>query len=365
MGEPVRKGLLVLTAVSLPVIFLLGLLGVALMGAGGSSAAACPASASSTEPVKAGTIPNGWAALVEKAAADSGVPSSVLAAQLETESGWNPKTVSPAGAQGLSQFVPGTWASYGGGKDPFDPAAAIAAQGAYMKALLDQVGKLASSSGQPAVSLALAGYNAGVGRVFQYGGIPPYPETRNYVAKILGLAQKYAQNGDAPAKSVAPPASCTGLSVSNASVSKAGDDYPWPGAPVGVDNPATHFNYRECVDFAWFRFMQQIGTPKPPFKLDAAVLQMGSAAQWGPAWQRAGWQSGHTPVVGAIIWYRPGAGGAGSDGHVAVVKSIYRDGSVLEEGYNMFPNADHAYYTRRILAASPSAYLYIPGGAKP
>jgi surface antigen len=70
-------------------------------------------------------------------------------------------------------------------------------------------------------------------------------------------------------------------------------------------------------------------------------------------------------VVGAIIWYGPGVGGAGSDGHVAVVKSIYRDGSVLDEGYNMLPNPDQAYDTRRIPAASPSAYLYIPGGAKP
>ena len=363
--NPVRKGFLILTAALLPVIFLVGLLGVTLIRVGGASAAGCAASASSTDPVKAGTIPHGWAPLVEKAAADSGVPSSVLAAQLDAESGWNPKAVSPAGAQGLSQFIPGTWATYGGGKDPFDPAAAIAAQGAYMKDLLNQVGPLATSSGQPAVSLALAGYNAGVGRVFQYGGIPPYPETQNYVAKILASAQKYAHNGDAPALTAAPASSCSGLPASNASVSAAGDDYPWKDSPVGVDNPASHFDYRECVDFAWFRFMQEVGTPKPPFKYDAAVLQMGSAAQWGPAWQRAGWQSGHTPVIGAIIWYLPGVGGAGAAGHVAVVKNILPHGDVLEEGYNMLPDHDHSYYTRVIPASSPSAYLYIPGAATP
>lgn len=354
-----RKGLLVLTAASLPVIFLLGLLGVALLGAGGSSAATCAASAPSTEPVKAGTIPSGWASLVDKAAADSGVPSSVLAAQLETESGWNPKAVSPAGAQGLSQFIPGTWASYGGGKDPFDPAAAIAAQGAYMKALVDQVGPLASSSGQPAVSLALAGYNAGVGRVFQYGGIPPYAETQNYVAKILGLAQKYAQNGKAPATSVAPPASCTGLSVSNAAVSKAGDDYPWKSTEHNANNPVSGFAYRNCTDFAWWRMMEQLGITDQS-KMNATRLGPGDGGDWGLKWQQVGWTVSKTPKVGAVIWYARNANGVGSYGHVAIVKAINPDGTVVEEGYNFGLPPTGEYYTRTIDPGYPSGYLYIP-----
>ncbi|MCZ2403554.1 transglycosylase SLT domain-containing protein [Paenarthrobacter sp. Z7-10] len=354
-----RKGFLVLTAVSLPVIFLAALLGMSLLGAGGSSAAACPAAASSTEPVKAGTIPNGWAPLVQKAATDSGVPSSVLAAQLEAESGWNPKAVSPAGAQGLSQFIPGTWASYGGGKDPFDPEAAIAAQGAYMKALVGQVGPLASSSGQPAVSLALAGYNAGVGRVFQYGGIPPYAETQNYVAKILASAQKYAQNGDTPATSVAPPASCTGLSVSNAAVSTAGDDYPWKTTEHNANNPVTGFAYRNCTDFAWWRTMGQLGITDQS-KMNATRLGPGDGGDWGLKWQQVGWTVSKTPKVGAVIWYARNANGVGSYGHVAIVKEITADGKVVEEGYNFGLPPTGQYYTRTIDPGYPSGYLYIP-----
>lgn len=354
-----RKGTLVLAAASLPVIFLAVLLGVALLGAGGSSAATCATSASTAEPVKAGTIPNGWGPLVDKAAKESGIPASILAAQLETESGWNPKAVSPAGAQGLSQFIPGTWASYGSGKDPFDPAAAIHAQGAYMKALLGQVQKVASSSGKPAVSLALAGYNAGVGRVFQYGGIPPYEETQNYVAKILTLAQKYAQNGKAPATTVAPPTSCTGLSVSNAAVSKAGDDYPWKGTIHNANNPVSGFAYRNCTDFAWWRVMGQLGITDQT-KMNATRLGPGDGGDWGLKWQQVGWTVSKTPKVGAVIWYARHANGVGSYGHVAIVKAINPDGTVVEEGYNFGMPPTGQYYKRTIAASYPSGYLYIP-----
>ena len=354
-----RKGLLVLAAVSLPVLLLLSLLVVVLAGAGGSSAAACVATAYNAEPVKAGTIPNGWAPLVEKAASDSGVPSAVLAAQLETESGWNPQAVSPAGAQGLSQFIPGTWASYGGGKDPFDPAAAITAQGAYMKDLLGQVKPLATSSGQPALSLALAGYNAGVGRVFQFGGIPPYEETQDYVAEILALALKYAQNGDASALSVAPPASCSGLSVSNASVPTAGDDYPWKNTEHNANNPVTGFAYRNCTDFAWHRVMGQLGITNQS-TMNATRLGPGDGGEWGVKWQQVGWTVSKTPKVGAVIWYARNANGVGSYGHVAIVKAINPDGTVVEEGYNYGMPPTGEYYTRTITPGYPTGYLYIP-----
>jgi soluble lytic murein transglycosylase-like protein len=103
---------------------------------------------------------------------------NVLAAQLYAESGFNPFARSPAGAEGIAQFMPGTAAAYGL-RDPFDPVAAIDAQAHLMSDLLKQFdGK---------VALALAGYNAGAGAVEQYGGVPPYEETRAYVSKILGL----------------------------------------------------------------------------------------------------------------------------------------------------------------------------------
>ncbi|MDB5243864.1 MAG: surface antigen [Spirosoma sp.] len=142
-----------------------------------------------------------------------------------------------------------------------------------------------------------------------------------------------------------------------------GDDYPWPTSPVNTANPATNFNYRECVDFAWWRLLQQVGTPTPPYKYDSLTIRPGSALSWKAAWDREGWPTGTTPRVGAIIWYSPGTGGSDPTyGHVAVVRAINPDGMVQEEGYNgeTAPN-DHRYYTRTIPANLPSAYLYIPG----
>ena len=99
------------------------------------------------------------------------VPGSVLAAQLLAESNFNPLAVSPAGASGIAQFMPGTAASYGL-SDPLDPEAAIDAQAHLMSDLLRQFGE---------VSLALAAYNAGPAPVQACSCVPPYPETQAYV----------------------------------------------------------------------------------------------------------------------------------------------------------------------------------------
>jgi hypothetical protein len=105
------------------------------------------------------------------------VSPGLLAAQLMAESGFNPRAVSPAGAQGIAQFMPGTAAGYGL-RDPFDPVAAIDAQAHLMSDLLRQF---------HSVPLALAAYNAGSGAVGACSCIP-YAETRAYVARILALA---------------------------------------------------------------------------------------------------------------------------------------------------------------------------------
>lgn len=346
-----------------PVLILIGLLLLSLFVLpGAQSALACEATSGSS-PVKAGTVPNGWGPLVDRAAKDSGVPASVIAAQLDTESGWNPKAVSPAGAGGLSQFIPSTWRLYGKG-DPFDPANAIAAQGAYMKKLMQVVRPVAQRTGKPQVSLALAGYNAGEGAVLQYGGIPPFDETKQYVPKILALAEKYAQGGDGKAAITEPATSCSGTSVSNATVGGAGDDYPFPNAEYNAGNPLTGFAYRNCTDFAWFRVMQQKGITDRS-KWSALRLSPGNAATWEAAWQRQGWTVSKTPKVGAVIWYAAFAGGTQQFGHVAVVKKILAGGKVLEEGYNYGNPPDGHYYTREISANFPSAYLYVPEGRIP
>jgi hypothetical protein len=112
-----------------------------------------------------------------RSAARWSVSAALLAAQLEAESGFDPGAVSPAGAQGIAQFMPGTAASYGL-RDPFDPVAAIDAQAHLMSDLMRQF---------RSVPLALAAYNAGPGAVAPCMCVPAYPETRAYVARILAL----------------------------------------------------------------------------------------------------------------------------------------------------------------------------------
>ena len=103
--------------------------------------------------------------------------AALLAAQLYVESGFNPNARSPAGAEGIAQFMPGTAAALGL-TNPFDAPAAIDAQAHLMRDLLRRFAS---------VPLALAGYNAGSGVVAGCMCIPSYPETQGYVAKILGL----------------------------------------------------------------------------------------------------------------------------------------------------------------------------------
>ncbi|HEX5929867.1 MAG TPA: transglycosylase SLT domain-containing protein [Solirubrobacterales bacterium] len=105
------------------------------------------------------------------------VAPALLAAQLMAESGFDPNAGSPAGAQGIAQFMPGTAAAYGL-DNPFDPVAAIDAQAHLMSDLLRQFGS---------PELALAAYNAGPGAVEPCNCVPDYPETRAYVSRILAL----------------------------------------------------------------------------------------------------------------------------------------------------------------------------------
>lgn len=123
-------------------------------------------------------VPARYAPAIRRASVRWSVGAAILAAQLKAESDFNPRVVSPAGARGIAQFMPGTARSYGL-RDPFDPEASIDAQAHFMHDLLRRFGS---------VPLALAAYNAGPGRVAACGCIPPIPETQAYVARILALA---------------------------------------------------------------------------------------------------------------------------------------------------------------------------------
>ncbi len=122
-------------------------------------------------------VPAQYRSAIVAAARRWKVSAALISAQIYAESGFNPRAVSPAGAQGIAQFMPGTAAAYGLG-DPFDPEQAIDAQAHLMHDLLRRFAS---------VPLALAAYNAGEGAVAACGCIPPYPETQAYVAKILSL----------------------------------------------------------------------------------------------------------------------------------------------------------------------------------
>jgi hypothetical protein len=105
-----------------------------------------------------------------------GVDPYLIFCVMEQESHFHPRVVSPKGARGLMQLMPGTGAHYGV-RNAFDPAQNIMGGTKYLKKLLEQF------NGR--VDLVLAGYNAGEGAVLKYGrSVPPYKETRNYVKKI-------------------------------------------------------------------------------------------------------------------------------------------------------------------------------------
>lgn len=118
-----------------------------------------------------------YADLFRAAGAEHGIQPSVLAAVAKTESAFDPRAVSHAGAQGLMQFMPGTAAEMG--VDPWDPASSIDGAARYLTQNLRRFGSL---------ELALAAYNAGPGAVQRYDGIPPFEETQAYVPKVLAAA---------------------------------------------------------------------------------------------------------------------------------------------------------------------------------
>ncbi len=195
-----------------------------------------------------------WAPWIEKAGSlCPEVPPPIIAAQIEAESNWNPQATSSAGAQGLTQFMPGTWASYGkdvngNGVSVFDPPDAIMAQGHYMCDLVSQI--KASKIPGDVTALALAGYNAGFGNVLNYGGIPPFSETQKYVPKILGLTTRYsiptAYGGTGSAKGVI-----------QAAMNVLGKPYVWGGGgkngPTGSSDESAGFDCSGLMQYAFWQ----------------------------------------------------------------------------------------------------------------
>jgi len=120
-------------------------------------------------------VPPQFAAALSQAAASANVSPTLLAALVWQESRWNPQALSPKGAIGLAQLMPGTARDLG--VDPTNPASNLVGGARYLRQLLDQF--------DGNVEKALAAYNAGPGRVRSAGGVPAIAETQNYVTSIV------------------------------------------------------------------------------------------------------------------------------------------------------------------------------------
>jgi hypothetical protein len=133
---------------------------------------------------------------------------------IKAESGFNVHAVSPKGAQGLMQLMPGT-ASQLGVPNAFDPAANVEGGTRYLRELMEKYNF--------DIVKALAAYNAGPQRVEQFGGVPPYYETRAYVARIVKdfNKKKIAQQKAAAAKSGAPAKASTAAGSAKTGTGKA------------------------------------------------------------------------------------------------------------------------------------------------
>jgi soluble lytic murein transglycosylase-like protein len=130
-----------------------------------------------------GKVENGGALaeLFNAAAREQNVDARLLAAVAHRESRGNPNAVSPVGACGVMQLMPAT-ARYLGVSDIFDARENIFAAAKYLRTLLD------TFNGD--LDLTLAAYNAGPGAVQRYGGVPPYRETREYIAAVRDAYDK-------------------------------------------------------------------------------------------------------------------------------------------------------------------------------
>ncbi|MDP9850506.1 NlpC/P60 family protein [Streptosporangium lutulentum] len=188
----------------------------------------------------------------------------LIAAQITAESAWNPQAISPV-ASGLAQFTAATWAQFGHDEDgdgtasPFDPPDAIIAMGRYDCHLAEQLARVPGER----LSIVLAGYNAGPQAVLKHGGVPPFPETQDYIRRINALMTSYGRIPP-PAQADGPSAqvggSSLGARIVAAARAKIGTPYSWggggsrgPSTGVGRGAATVGFDCSGLIQFAAFQ----------------------------------------------------------------------------------------------------------------
>ena len=152
-----------------------GVIEVGALGAASDAEPAPDVPALALTTINAPVVPAAFQASLTQAAESARVSPTLLAALVWQESRWHPAALSPKGARGLTQLMPGTARALA--VDPADAASNLAGGARYLRAMLDMF--------DGNVERALAAYNAGPGRVLRSAGLPAIAETRAYVSSII------------------------------------------------------------------------------------------------------------------------------------------------------------------------------------
>ncbi|HSA51105.1 MAG TPA: NlpC/P60 family protein [Yinghuangia sp.] len=268
----------------LPFLLLVaGLLVIAALA--GGLPAGQPASLAANGVYMSGNVPAQYREVILRAGAlCPEVTPTMLAAQMEQESGWRSDVQSHAHAKGVAQFIDPTWATWGtdgdgdGKAEVTNGVDAILSAGRYdchlageMRVLLD-----AGRARGDIQDLTLAAYNAGPGAVEKYGGVPPYNETQNYVRNIRKLMDKYQVI--TPAVAAGTP---FGAAVVTFAMNQRGLPYSWGGG--SVDGPTEGFAQGrgiigfDCSGLVLYAVYQASGGKITPPRVSQAQVTVGQA----------------------------------------------------------------------------------------
>ncbi|NGO40617.1 C40 family peptidase [Streptomyces ureilyticus] len=301
-----------------------------------------------------------WILKADEECKQPGLTPALLAAQLYQESKFQTskeEATSTAGAQGPAQFMPGTWATWGRDSDgngeasPWDIGDAVMAQGRMMCSLLKQAKN--SGYGGDVQALALAGYNAGWGRVEQFRGVPPKSfargETYNYVQIILSSMKRFQGPG-----LLQVSGSGSGADALRKAATRMGTPYAWGGG--NASGPSTGFcdgtngylngkcSASSTVGFDCSSLVQYAYWPN-------VKLPRTAAAQYGATSDRAVSRS-DLKVGDLLFWSK---GGQSAIYHVAIYAG---DGNVLHA-----PRTGRTVSLAPLTSAMPGADYY--GATRP